>query len=440
MKNKILKNISWLFFDKIIRLFGGLLVGVWVARYLGPEDFGRLSYAAAFVAFFSFMSNLGLNSIVVREIAKGKDVYYKIVGTSFYLKLFGGLLACTTAILCIMFAQKDATTIQCIVVLLALGYLFQSLDIIDYSFQANILSKYVVLARDGAFLVSSILKVLFIILKFEVIYFALAVLLDIFLASLFLIVFYTRTGNSVRLWKYDQTIAKKLLRFSWPLMFSVLFITIYMKIDQVMIEHLLGIKEVGIYSVAVNISEAWYFIPAIIVSSLMPYFVKLKDVDYDRYTYRIQQVYTIMIWMGILIGLLAVFFGKEAIILIFGIEYKNAYEALYINIWTGIFVSLGVASSLILISENLQIYQLISAIILIVVNVTGNWFIIPYWGITGAAITTLVTQGVGLLIIPLFFKPIRKITILSLKSVLPFYLLGKENGISTSRDNHLFKD
>ena len=133
MKNYIY-NFNWLFLDRITGIFCVLFISILVARYLGPENFGLLSYAIAFTAFFSFLSNLGLNSIVVRNIVNDEKNYEKIVGTAFYLKLYGGIFALILGSILIIILKYDDSISQAIVMLLLLGYIFQSLDVIDFFF------------------------------------------------------------------------------------------------------------------------------------------------------------------------------------------------------------------------------------------------------------------------------------------------------------------
>ena len=424
---KYIINFNWLFLDKIIRILGGLFIGIWVARYLGPSDFGILSYAIAFIAFFSFLSNLGLNSIVVREITKKEEWSDKILGTTFYLKLYGGLSALVLGSSLIFYLKPDEATVQYIVILLLLGYIFQSLDNIDYFFQSKVIGKYTTIARSGAFIVSNILKIYFIVYEYSVKYFAFSTMFDFLLASIFLVLIYKKLNYKIFSWSFDRTVAKQLLKDSWPLMLSAFFITIYMKIDQVMIEHYLDMSSVGVYSVAVRLSEAWYFMPTIIVSTVMPYFVKLRESNRDLYIYRLKQINAVMFWMSVCVGIFMTIFGESIIVLLFGEVYKDAYLALSLNIWAGIFISIGLASSLWMISENLQIYRLIGIMIGVLLNILANYILIPLYGISGAAIATLITQGLGLWIVPLFFKPIRGFTIMSMTSIIPIFLIkGKK--------------
>lgn len=415
------KNISWLLIDKIIRITVGLVVGIWVARYLGPSNFGILNFAIAFVAFFSFLSKLGLDQIIVREITKNEKLSYKILGSAFGLKFIGGLLALLLSLISISIIKEDATT-KLIVGLLATGFVFQAFDVIDYYYQAKILSKYVVIARTSSFILANGLKAFLILHSYDVRFFGLAILFDFFLVSIFLMIAYKTNNISVEKWNFDLTYAKSLLTYSWPLIFSSFIIIIYTKIDQIMIDAFLNSTQVGVYSVAVTLSNYWLFIPGILVSTLMPYFVKLRNSDLKTYRKRLLQLYSLMFWMGAFIGIIVLVFGQNVIIFLYGNEYASSYKALMLNIWSSIFISQAIARGIWLISENLQKYRLYNNLLAVSLNIIGNFILIPRYGIAGAAIATLITQGMGTWIFSLFWKPIRSSTIDLFRSINPIYI------------------
>ena len=422
LKNKILINISWLFFDKVIRIFGGLFVGIWVARYLGPHDFGIFSYALAFIAFFSWLSQLGLNQIIVREITKHPDKIDEILGSAFFMKLIGAIFSVGLIFFAINFIKPENNLIKLVTLLLSLVYVFQSLDIIEFYYQAKILSKYTVIAKNTAFLSSFALKIFFILNKFSVVYFALANVIDIFFAGVLLVFVFVKTGHSIKNWKYDKIIAVELIKYSWPLMISSFLISIHMKIDQLMIEKMLGIKEVGIYSIAVRFSECWYFIPAIIVSTLMPYFVGLRKKDDALYKKRLIQLLSFMFWLGVFVGVITLAFGQEVIVFLLGNKYANSYTALVFNIWGGIFIAQGLAGGIWQIAENLQFYRMYVQIISVFFNIFSNLILIRIMGISGAAISTFLTYFVATWVFGLFFREIRPAVFMMLKSTSPHYV------------------
>ena len=423
-KNQLSKNISWLFFDKIIRILSGFFVGIWIARYLGPGNFGVLNYALAYTALFMIFVNLGLDQIVIREIIKEPKLAYYILGTAFLLKLTGAFIAIILIELSLLFMKLDFLT-NLIILVIASNVIFKSFDVIDFYYQSQILSKYVVVARDSAFILTVLLKVYFVIYEYSLVYFALSNIVDMFLTSIFLIIIYKKTGHEIKRWRFSKKIAVRLFKFSWPLAISVFLISIHMKIDQVMIGNMLNAKQVGIYSIALRLSEFWYFIPAIIISTLMPYFLNLKKANQKLYNHRLMQLYSLMFWLGVSAGIFVMIFGEDVIRLTFGEAYIGSYEALVINIWNGIFVSQGLSRGIWLISENLQKYRLYNNLIVVNINVITNLILIPKIGIAGAAIATFLTQFSGVWIFSFLWKPLRASTWTMIKSVNPICLIKR---------------
>jgi len=422
-KDKILKNVSWLLFDKVIRILGGLFIGVWVARYLGPSNFGILNYAIAYVALFVVFVKLGFDKIIVRELVKNTKIKNRLLGTAFILKLIGAFLAIFSIFISLFFVETDSLT-KVVIFIVAAGFIFQSVDVIDYFYQSKILSKYIVIARNSAFILSSLLKVYLVLNQSQVVYFALASSMDVFLAGLFMVYIYKKTGHKITKWRFDKKLAIRMIKYSWPLAISTFIISIHMRIDQVMIGNMLDKEQVGIYSVAVRLSEFWLFVPVILVNTLMPYFTELRDTNHKLYYQRLTQLYSIMFWMGAVFGIFVIMFGKDLIVTLFGIEYVGAYLVLIFNIWNGIFMSQAIARGIWMINENLQKYRLYNNIIIVVINIVVNIILIPRIGISGAAIATFITQFFGTWVVSFLWKPLRVSTWAMIKSVNPLYLLN----------------
>ena len=154
---KYFKNTSWLFAEKILRMVVGLLVGVWVARYLGPEKFGLLSFAHSFVGLFTIFATLGLDEVVVRELVKDESRRDSLVGTTFWLKLFGAFLVLLVLAFAINFTSNDVDT-HILVFIIASATIFQSFNIVDFYFQSKILGKFVAYANFISLFISTIVK------------------------------------------------------------------------------------------------------------------------------------------------------------------------------------------------------------------------------------------------------------------------------------------
>ncbi len=195
-----------------------------------------------------------------------------------------------------------------------------------------------------------------------------------------------------------------------------------MKIDQIMIGSMLNNVQLGVYSVAVKLSEYWYFIPAIIVRTLMPYFVNLRESNKELYRFRLMQLYSLMFWMGISVGLLVLIFGESIIRLLYGDVYIEAYRPLMFNIWSGVFIAQALARGIWIVSEDLQLYVFIANIVAVIINIILNLILIHRLGIAGAAIATLITRFITNLVMPIAITPYRDNTILSIKCINPFYV------------------
>jgi len=415
-------NTSWMMGEKILRMFVGLFVGIWVARYLGPEQFGLLSYAQSFVFLFTAIATLGLDGIVVRELVKDQSRRDELLGTAFGLKLIGALLILPVLWLAVQITSNDSYT-NLLVFIIASATVFQSFNVIDFYYQARVKSKYVALANSVALGTSSAIKIALILNDAPLMAFAVMVTFDAFVLSLGLVFFYKATSKEKLFsWQFRAATAKRLLKDSWPLILSGLVISIYMKIDQVMIKEMLNADAVGQYAAAVRLSEAWYFIPMVIANSVFPAIINAKKISEELYLQRLQRLYTLMVWMAIGIALPVTFLSNWLINLLYGPEYQKAAGVLMVHVWAGVFVFLGVAFSKYLTSENLVIKSFYRTAIGAVANVLLNFLLIPLFGILGAAVATLLGQLISNMVYDVFDKELRAHLLLKLSAFNPTYL------------------
>ncbi|MFC1602683.1 oligosaccharide flippase family protein, partial [Pseudomonadota bacterium] len=225
---KYFANTSWLLAERILRMAITLLVGIYVARYLGPERFGQLSYALSFVGFFSAIALMGLEHTLIRELVKGEREPLVLLGTSFGLKLAGALTAVLLIIVTSSFTSNSADE-SLIVFIIAVGLLFQSVTVVDYYFQSKVQSKYVVYALVAQLVISSIVKLLLVWNEAPLLWFAVVTAADSMIFAAGLILVYLHTGCNPKKWRYSNGMAKILMRDSWPLMLSAVAISMYMK-------------------------------------------------------------------------------------------------------------------------------------------------------------------------------------------------------------------
>lgn len=416
---KIADNIGWLFFDKILRMTVGLLLGIWLARYLGPEQFGLLNFALAFSGVFGAISTLGLQGIVVRDIVRDPASARVTLGTAAILRLISGIVSFLLLLAAIFYIRPNDLQARTIVAILGSMVLFKVSEIAIYWFESQVQSKYIVWVQNSVF-------ILFAIVKFGLIYidaplssFVWAILIESVIASLLITIALNFTNNRLSELRVSMARTKTLLKASWPLGLSSIAVMIYMKIDQIMLGQMIGDQAVGIYSVAVRISEVWYFIPAAIATSFFPALLEAKKNCDFRYQMRLQRLYDLMVMISVLVAIPMTFLSTILVKLLFGESYTEAGIVLAIHIWAAVFVFLGVASNSWFLAENMQYKALERTICGALANVTLNLFLIPKFGIIGSAVSLVVSQAISCWLLDVFQKSTRQMFMMKTKSMNP---------------------
>ncbi|RCS69129.1 flippase [Vibrio casei] len=391
---KALGNITWLFGEKVITMGVALLISIVLARYLGVSDFGKLNYLISFIAILMPFSALGLNAIVVRELVNEKVNTGTILGTALLLRALGGLAAVVIVLCGCFILNKELLVSTNWLVLGAIGSGFSSLLLFDFYFQSIVQSQYVVKSRLIVLLLSSALKLLAIYYQMSLNLFLILVVLEPVFTGLLLYVFFNVKKNKLIKFKFDSNYAKELFSQSKWLILSGFMAIVYLKVDQIMIGEMLGSEELGIYSVAVRMSEVWYFFPTAIVASFFPKLLKSR-VSYALYEYNLQRLCDSLCWLGIVVAIFITSISSLLINTLYGQEYNFASQVLNIHIWAGVFIFMRALLSKWLIAEGLLKFSLVTHGIAAVVNVVLNYIWIPQFGILGAAWATLIAYALS---------------------------------------------
>lgn len=399
---KYVKNTGWLMFGKILSMFVGFII----ARYLGASAFGELSFADAFTTIIAAVGALGLDSFIIREIINDPKRKEEILGTSLLLRLsVNALLIPLTAGIYLFFhrnSEQPGDPLIWIIVILAFASFFKSFNIIDSYFQSQVASKYVVKVQNICVILSAAIKVFLVVMNLPLIWFAVALTFDSVMLAVGLVIMYQARGENILRWTFSKTRAYSLLKQSFPLILSAVMVSIYMKIDQVMLKEV-GSTEVGIYSAAAKISEAWYFIPIAIVTSVFPAIIHARKTDPERYLKRLRNLYDLLVFISLPVAVVVSFFGSDIIHFLYTDKYQGAGDMLSIHIWSGIFVFLGSASSQYLLAEGYTMISFQRTALGAIINILLNLWLIPLYGGVGASIATLIACMVTtfyLLLIP----------------------------------------
>jgi PST family polysaccharide transporter len=263
-------------------------------------------------------------------------------------------------------------------------------------------SRYTVWIENGVFLFMAAIKVAMILSKANLLAFVWMSLVEAVLVAIGLVLIYVSKGGGLYACHPSIERVKTLLRDSWPLLLAGLAVTIYMRVDMLMLDEMVGSREVGIYAAATRVSEIWYFLPAVIVSSVSPSIIKCHSSDGGLYINRMRHLYFIMVWLAIALSLPLSLLSDHIIITLFGQEFKDAAPVLAIHLWASVAVFLGMASSQHLLVEQLQKISFFRTLIGLLCNVVLNYLLIPSMGAKGAAIATVISYFIATFSLALF--------------------------------------
>lgn len=389
---RYLTNTGWMVFGNIFSLILSFLVGAWVIRYLGPEEYGILSYVLAFVGIFAFIASLGITSILQRELVNHPEKRDSILGTAFILRLGGGALAFLISVF-IIFLLESSTLIKLLVLIQAFSLIFYSSEVITLFFASRVESKKSVQASILSGTISSLLKVILILSGAGIIWMMVVFVLDGFWLSVFLFLAYKRSGLKIRDWRFNKPLAKSILSSSWLLALTSASVLIYMRIDQVMIKRMIDAEAVGLYASSVKIFEFTYIIPSLITFSLFPAILNALKVSYTAYRRRLRHMVVLLSILSILVAGTITILSKPIILILFGPDYLESLNVLRIGVWSLLAVSLSYLVDKSLVAENRIKFYFIITLLGAIVNVVLNYLLIPIYGINGAAVSTIISYS-----------------------------------------------
>lgn len=387
---KYFQNTSWMFFGKIASMAISFIATAYIARSLGPTSYGELSYAISFVSLFSFIAVLGIDQILYRDLIKYPEKRDLYMGSAFILRISAAILA---IILCLCFAfllsPRDVSIY--LIFILCIGFLFNSFQIINYEFQADSKSKFPSILSIYIAITLNILKIFIIIFNQGVIYLAGTLLLESILYTIGFLYYRKKIYGSIKKWKFDKKISLEILMSSWPLIFSSAFALIYARIDQIMIKNLMDAEAVGLYDAAVRLSEVWYFIPTIIISSILPAVINARKTLEEKYYSRLKKIILFLAISSFSTSLITFLFAPIIIKIIFGPNFIETVPILKVYVWSNVATALNALTINYLILEDRKKTLFISSFTGMAVNVILNIILIPRYGTIGAALATVIS-------------------------------------------------
>lgn len=409
---RYLSNTSWMMAEQLLRIISGVFVGIYIARFLGPEEFGVLSYVLAIATFIIAVSRLGMDAILVRELVSHPEKKLALMGTAFWM-MFVAAVLCSTIVSAIVWSLGELPAVKVYASIISISAIFASALAVDYCFQSEVRASLSALCKSVTLIFMSVVKLCLIYIQADLVWFVCAFLMD---HAVLAVVFFwaavrQRRAGFVKCfcWNY----AKSMLVSAWPLVLGAVSIQIYMRIDQIMIRNMIGLKEVGLYSAAVRIYEAWAVVIAVLTVSLLPAIVKLKQGGEGIYHKRMAQLFGLVIWMSVGAALFVSITSEHVMVFAFGAEYRASAPVVDIIMWTAVFAAMGSVSARYFNVEKMERKYAARTALAAVLNIILNFLLIPVYGIKGAALSTLICTFFANYLMDWFDKDLR--TLLNIK-------------------------
>jgi len=432
MKNKLLskfnigkvkKNISWILFQNVYSMILSLIFTGIIARHYGTEGYGIINFASSFVALFSFIAIFGTNHIIIKDLTEDKYKKGVVLGSNLLVRIILAIIALIVSQSVSLIMYDKLTNIA--ILLFNINVIISCSDIITYYAQSKIENKHISIAKMISNSIFSILKLLAVVFNVNILIYIITYLIENIIYTVLLYYSYKKIKKDELIkWEIDKNYIYELIKKSKYYALSTLMVTIYMRIDQVMIGTFFTNKSlVGIYSAAVRISEIWTFVPLAIITAYKPIVISSKSKDEKNYQNNLQNLYNMTSIVCFIFALGIIIFGKLGIYILYGRAYIKAYIPLVllgIGTWIGV---LGNIHFIWMTCENKEKYSLFYSFVGSIINIILNIILIPIYGIIGAAIATLISQICSNIIAFLFIKNANKISIMLLKSLNPIYAL-----------------
>lgn len=390
LRSRVAKNAIWIISCKVVQAVLQLIISMLTARYLGPSNYGLINYAASLVAFFTPVMQLGLSGILVQELINYPQREGETMGTAVVLNIASGVL-CVTGLIAFAFVAalgEVETTVVC--ALYSINMLMEAIHILQYWFQAKLMSKYTSLAMVAAYAIASVYQIVLLVTGKSIYWFAVSKALDIAIIDGILIVLYYRCGGQ-RL-RFSWPVGKCMLERSKHYILANMMVVIFAQTDRIMLKMMIDDAATGYYSAAVSCASMTAFVFSAIIDSMRPSILESKKTNEEKYNKRLRLLCAVVIYLSVIQCICIAGLAPFVIDILYGEAYAPSVSALRIIIGYTTFSYLGAVRNVWILAENkhhlLWKVNMFGAI----VNVVLNCFLIPNFGINGAAFASLVTQ------------------------------------------------
>lgn len=415
--NRVLKNATWIIACKVAQSILSFIIGTLTVRYLGPTNYGVITYAVSVVSFFVPIMQLGLNHTLVKEFIRNPKIEGKILGTALITNVISSLFSMVGAIAFVSIANAGERETIIVCVLYSFTLLFQATEITMYWFQSKLKSKYPSIATLVAYIVVAIYKVYLLVVGKGVVWFAISYALDFFLISIILLVIYKKLSNQKL--SINWRIGREMISRSKYYIIPSLMVVVFKHTDRIMLKLISSDLETGLFAAAVTCTGMTGFIFKAIVDSARTIILETKERNQELYEKRVAQLYGIITTLALAQSVFITIFAKQIIYLLYGEAYSAAVPILRFAVWYDTFGYYASVRNVWILAEEKQKYLTKINIAGALANVALNICLIPILGGVGAAIASIISQFFTNVVIGFIYRPIRPNNRLMLKGLNP---------------------
>lgn len=416
----VVVNFLWLLAEKALLIAGGMLLAIFLARGLGSEDFGRYNYVLSFVMLFGPLFSLGMYNVLLRELGKRPNLAPTILTTCLTARILaGGTISAIALGIMYWYLGNDVDDnwkFASISVLL-ICHISNAFEVYERWFQHKSNNAVLVKWRVCCFAFFMALKLYLLAVEASFSTILWAVSAEVMVKNIGYGLLYRRYQAGGAKGRYDGQVFADIFAQSKYLILAAFAAIVYFKIDIIMLEAMRPISEVGIYAVAAKVSEVCYVLPQVIITAMYPKLLEIAKTQPKRYDALLQWGFDWLFVSALGISVVMFLINPWLIELVFGAEYVLAGQLLQLHIFASVFIYMRVLLSQWLVTVSFAQFALFRESSGAVINILLNLWLIPLYGVWGAAIATIVSYGVSSYVCLWFFARTRPIAWMMTKAM-----------------------
>jgi len=418
-----LKKGAWYAVENLTMIAFGLLSVILVARIFGPESLGKLSLVQAITAMLLFTVVLGLDHIIVRDVARD-PTNTRYLTTVFLLQAGAWLIHAVLVFITLWLLGDDGLAQDLVIIFMAViaGTYFSRATVLKLYFQATNQPKKIGTSALCSRLIGLSYLAWALFNEYDYEYIILFIPVQAFSHFLIMLRAFMKERTEKMAMSFDMTLAKKLMGESLPLLAAAALFPIFMQADILLIAKLLGDHDVGIYSASSRLVTQLVFLGHIITMTFYLALAKRIDSDSDDQIRFTKGVIKILFIFGFTMSLTVSLMSEYIVYILYGDGFEGAGDVLTIVAWKWMFIFPAALYSRLLVLKGLMRFELIKSLVVAVFSLSANYLLIPVFGIMGAAVISVLSYLIADYLIYSLFKPTRSLFRMATSSVTEVFI------------------